>query len=312
MSAAGNKPNVQDLLKNLRSTDESLRKQGIFNAGEQKVKEAVPDLSKILKEDKDIVNRRNSARALGKIGDKAATSALSEALFDSDYYVKQNAAWSLGKLKDNRAVEPLLRLIKGGGAKVYSMSGADSKVETGAVDDAVKTDGMKYHDVQIKAVAALGEIGDEKAVGALINELSDEDGSVRCAILLSLGKIGSKQAVPKLIEVLNDTIWYVRRDAAVALGEIKDLRAIDALLDKVSDKYQEVAEESAKAIESIGKIGIAKAFLLRPKEPLIQAMIKKNFQVKQVLIDSLKEATNLEEDPIKREKLKAQITKLFP
>ena len=96
------------------------------------------------------------------------------------------------------------------------------------------------------------------------------------------------------------------------MKEIKDIRALDALLDKVSDKYQEVAEESAKAIEAFGKIGIAKAFLLKPKETLIQAMLKKNFQVKQELIDTLKEAANLEEDPAKRDKLKAQITRLFP
>jgi HEAT repeat protein len=303
---------IKNLISDLKKKNVSSRKQAVFKLGEMKAKDSVPHLLKLLKKEKDDVIRRNTTRALGKIGDKSAVNALCELLFDNDYYVKQNAAWSLGKLKDKRAVDPLLRLIKGGAGKIYTESGSQASVDNkDSGNELLKTEGMKYHDVQIKAIKALGEIKDEKAIEILSDELDEEEeGNVRCAIVLTLGKIGSKDAVPKLIEMLGDTIWYVRRDTAKALGLLGDLRAVDILVEKLEDKYLEVVEAAVNTLKKLGNLAISKAFILNPKNDSVKEMVKTNFKSKQDLLDSIKEIIELEDNPQKKEEYQKLISSL--
>ncbi|MBD3350149.1 MAG: hypothetical protein GF364_01530 [Candidatus Lokiarchaeota archaeon] len=303
--------NAKNWISDLEEGDTQAKKKALFNLGEMNVKAAVPQIIDLLKNDDDKVVRNNAARALGKIKDKSALNALCEALHDEDYYVRQNAAWALGKLKDKRAIEPLLRLIKGGGAKVYKSSGAQRDVDQEQVTDTLKEEGMKYHDVQIKAIKALGDLGDEKAVGALIAEYDDDEAQIRCAISLALGKIKSKKATSALIRALSDPLWYVRRDAAIALGKIKDARAIDALINKLNDKYLDVAEKAARALSNIGKVAVAKSFLLKPKNEHVKKLIKNNFKGKKELFENLMKAADLEKDEQKRAQLKDKIKQIL-
>ncbi len=304
-------PQIQQWIQDLKNPDAEVRKNAVFSLGEERARSAVEGLIVLLPTEPNKVIRNNVARALGKIKDPKAVNVLSEALFDDDYYVKLSAAWALGKIKDKRAVQPLLRLIKGGGAKVFTMHGSESEIDQSQpVTDTLKTEGMKYMDVQISAIKALGEIRDETAVGGLVAELSDDAGQIRCAIALSLGKIGSKTAVPALIESLNDKIWYMRRDAAIALGQIGDIKAVEALIGKLQDPYTEVAEESVKAIESMGPGAVAKTFLLRPKDPKVQEMLKSVFQTKEDIISTLMEIAEKEEDLEKRARFKNKIKSL--
>ncbi|MBN2156079.1 MAG: HEAT repeat domain-containing protein [Candidatus Lokiarchaeota archaeon] len=306
-------PQIAQWICDLKNPNEDIRKKAVFSLGEKREKaaSAVSELIHMLPSEPNNVIRNNIARTLGKIGDPQAVNALSEALFEDDYYVKLNAAWALGKIKDSRAVQPLLRLIKGGGAKVYTESGSDSYVDQDKpVTETLKTEGMRYHDVQINAIKALGEIKDESAVGGLVAELNDDTGTVRCAVALSLGNIGSEKAVPALIEALNDKIWYMRRDAAIALGQIGDPRAVEALIHKLQDPYEEVVEESVKAIIHIGPAAVAKTFLLRPKDQRVQEMMKSIFQSRDEIIKALMEVAEKEEDLEKRARFKNKINSL--
>lgn len=306
-------PQIMQWIQDLKNPDDNIRKKAVFALGEKRAdaKPAISELIRLLPTELNKVIRNNMARALGKIADPQAVNVLSEALFDEDYYVKLSSAWALGQIKDNRAVQPLLRLIKGGGAKVFTMHGSESKVDQSQpVTETLKTEGMKYMDVQISAIKALGEIRDENAVGGLVAELSDEAGQIRCAIALSLGKIGSPKAVPALIESLNDKIWYMRRDTAIALGQIGDNKAVEALIGKLQDPYTEVAEESVKAIMNMGPGAVAKTFLLRPKDPKVQEMLKSVFQTKEEIIKTLMEIAENEQDLEKRARFKNKIQSL--
>ncbi|MHA1341978.1 MAG: HEAT repeat domain-containing protein [Promethearchaeota archaeon] len=304
------KGEIKRILSDLKSKDESKRKAAVFMAGEQRIKESVKLLIKILKEEKNKVIRNNAARALGKIRDPIAIDALTKALYDSDYYVRQSAAWALGKIGDRQAVKPLLNLIKDGGAKIYTSSGDATNVNVSMdnMTDILIEEGMKYHDVQIRAIQALGELKDETAIQPLINEFNDDEPQIRCAIALSLGKIGNKKAVPALINKLNDRWWYVRRDCAIALGKIGDLSALDALIEKLDDNYLDVAEKSAKAIEKLGKIAIAKAFLLKPNNEHIKKIVKSNFRSKQELKQIFIKIIDMEENEERKEEFKKKIS----
>lgn len=307
------------LLQNLKHEDVAERKKAVFAVGEKKIKDAVPILIELLEKDPDSVIRNSAARSLGKIADKAQTDpvieALNKALEDSDYYVKTNACWSLGKLKDPRAIPALMKMVDPK-QRIYTMGGDAKKIkgESGSnASENLKQEGMQFSDIIVKAINAIGEIGDKEGLPALFTALGDEeDGTVRCASCLALGKIGDPIAVPVLIKALEDKYWYVRRDAAKALLKFKDPRAAPALVNKLNDMYNEVKEFSLKALLEIGKpagLFIFQAYLKDTKNHLLQQFITKNL-TKDDIKGYLAELLEKEEDPSKKTIFQAYLQKL--
>jgi len=79
---------------------------------------------------------------------------------------------------------------------------------------------MKYSpDIQITAARRLGEIGDAKAVPALINAFESDCLDVRDEAAEALYKIG-ELAFPMLIDALKDNKLVVRDEAARTLGMV--------------------------------------------------------------------------------------------
>jgi HEAT repeat protein len=101
---------------------------------------------------------------------------------------------------------------------------------------------------------ALGEIGDARAVDALIEALKDEDSDVYWNSIDALVKIAKKDLglVDKLIKALRDEDSYVRISVAWALGEIGDASAVDALIEALRDEDSYVRESVAWALGAIG------------------------------------------------------------
>jgi len=67
-------------------------------------------------------------------------------------------------------------------------------------------------DPQVRADAArsLGEVGDERAVDALLAALHDPEETVRAAAAAALGKIGDPRAIPALTNLLEGKHWLQR------------------------------------------------------------------------------------------------------
>jgi hypothetical protein len=101
---------------------------------------------------------------------------------------------------------------------------------------------------------ALGEIGNARAVDALIEALKDEDSNVYWNSIEALVEIAKKDlgVVDKLIKALRDEDSYVRISVAWALGEIGDARAVDALIEALRDEDSYVRESIAWALGAIG------------------------------------------------------------
>ena len=51
---------------------------------------------------------------------------------------------------------------------------------------------------------ALGEIGDKRAVGPLLNALDDDNPSMRVIAIYALETLNAKEAVPRLTSLLDD------------------------------------------------------------------------------------------------------------
>lgn len=97
------------------------------------------------------------------------------------------------------------------------------------------------------AAEALGEIGDARAVEALIAALREKMPQAAEA----LGKIGDARAVEPLIAVLQSERADLRKTAMQALGRIGDARAIEPVVVLLQDRNKEVRTAAANALTSL-------------------------------------------------------------
>lgn len=137
---------------------------------------------------------------------------------------------------------------------------------------------------------ALGEIGNQRAVAPLINQLKDPDRMVRSNTLFILEKNfpdwGKNPAavalVPYLLKLLSDRISEVKIVAIGALSAIDDSRVTPALLRMLKDRNYRVKNRAVKALgdcsdPSVIKplIGMLKAVSKSTREEAVEALGKK-------------------------------------
>jgi HEAT repeat protein len=122
---------------------------------------------------------------------------------------------------------------------------------------------LKDKDWKVREAAsvALGQIGDPRAVAALIGML--EDSSAGKAAAQALVKIGTP-AVDPLIARLGDRNWNVHTLVIDALGQLGGPGAVEALIAVLNDRQDNAREPAARALSQIGDA--------RALEPLIAAL----------------------------------------
>jgi len=136
--------------------------------------------------------------AVVELGD-AAEPALIEGLSAADPTVAEFCAGALGGRSAKAALDPLLKALKTWPVRRYV------------------------------AAWALGEIGEPRAIPALVAALGDRDIEVAKYATRSLIKFG-KEATDALLKALADPAEQTRHYAVRALGEIQDPRSADTLL----------------------------------------------------------------------------------
>ncbi len=87
------------------------------------------------------------------------------------------------------------------------------------------------------------------AVAPLIAALNDDDERVRESAAGALRQIGDPRAIPALIEALNDRL--IASNAALALGNIRDPAAVPALIKALRDDSHHVPFQAAQALDRI-------------------------------------------------------------
>ncbi|MBN1330747.1 MAG: HEAT repeat domain-containing protein [Candidatus Heimdallarchaeota archaeon] len=119
---------LAQLLKNLRDRDGWVRSKAATRLGELKVKEAIDELTKLLKEDRDSLVRSHAAAALGDLGSEAkgAVNILVETMKkDQIVGVRLEAAVALGNIGDSTVIPELTKI---------AMEDEDIRVRSWAAD----------------------------------------------------------------------------------------------------------------------------------------------------------------------------------
>jgi phycocyanobilin lyase subunit alpha len=161
--------------------------------------------------------RRNSARALAKLGDTQAVPALLDCLTCTDYYVREAAAQALGGLGDQHCIEPISNLLEGGLSAAQPIPGCphlaqpyDAVLEAlGTLDAIDKISSIEpflahpFELVQYAAARAMYQLTKEERYGdRLITALSGDKLQLRRAALADLGAVGYLKAAEPVAQTL--------------------------------------------------------------------------------------------------------------
>lgn len=233
VSPSGESLTIEGAIANLTSTDRGQRYYAAWWLGRFRVRthEAVDALIATLSDESDLTPdggyplRRNSARALGKLGDVRAVGALTECLDCSDFYVREAAAQSLGMLGDRACVPKLLQLLEGGLEAAQPIPGCPHLAQP--------YDGI---------IEALGALQAAEAFSAIEPFLKHPIEIVQYAAARALYQLTQDPIYgDRLIAALTNDKLQLRRSALSDLGAIGYLPACDAIA-------QTLAENSLKLI----------------------------------------------------------------
>lgn len=192
-----------------------LRKSTLSPGAEIPVDQLVADLSS-----PEWPIRAASARAIGRLGERASIELLMTSLDDQSDLVRAVAVQALGTLGERAPVEPLVRALH------------DSSWR-----------------VRAAAVLALGRMGDLVPIDELAALVGDEDESVCIAALQVLGAMGERAPTETLILGLNDQDWAVREAAALALGNWGYRAPLGPLVAALQDKDSSVRAAARRALQ---------------------------------------------------------------
>ncbi len=92
----------------------------------------------------------------------------------------------------------------------------------------------------------------ETTIESLIQDLADQNVSVKVNAVKNLVEIG-EPAVEPLIQALENDNPKIRENAAQALGKIGDERAVDPLIELLADEHEEIQKTAQDALANIGE-----------------------------------------------------------
>jgi HEAT repeat protein len=171
------------------------------------------------------------AKELATVADAQVLTAIEPLLRDDDRHVRANVAFVFARADDRRGFEALSailvdrsdRPIAQGIAAAGSFNPAEprwwlaSQIHAdryyavhvlGELKDSRGADILipllGDPEVNYHVAWALGQIGDRRAIGALITTLEDRDALVRVSAIEALDALNAKEAMPQLFRLLND------------------------------------------------------------------------------------------------------------
>lgn len=213
---------------------------------EQEIEALIQDLNAL-----NVSVKADSVKTLVKIGEPAV-EPLIQVLGAEDPDIRENAAATLGKIKDERAVQPLIKLLTDEEWEVEK-GATDALIAIGepAVEPLIEILQDKNEDVylQMKVVAVLAGIKDERAIQPMIQALKEKP-ELQADLGYNLGLMG-EPAVEPLITALGDEDSSVRVRAAEALGRIGNKRAVEPLSTALNDEDETVRVFAKLGLKSI-------------------------------------------------------------
>jgi HEAT repeat protein len=203
------------------------------------------------------------AQALAEAADASTVDPLIKLLNDADVEVVREAAAGLGRTGDPRAAEPLFAMLQKNPSMRQSVLDSISR-STGAPDIAKLMTGSISVDLKRSLVGLLKDSHDPRVVDVFASLLQDADEDIRTTSALALADLGDARAVPALLPLVKHEDRTTALDALDALALIAKPPVGEALVPLLKDSA--VASRKAGLLKAIGKSGATSAGAAVAKE----------------------------------------------
>ena len=228
--------------------------------------------------------RAAAVRFYGENGDRRHASKIAGLLFDDNRFVRSAAAETLGKFGDHSAIAPLIQLLTQqapGGEPSKTLGGVNPTVVIGVGRDTL-LDFITHEVVRHKqeAIRILGDMRATEAVNVIVaSGLRSTCPELRSTSAYALGQIGDKRAVGPLVEILRDyyTVFVpeISSEGMIELGNSK-------ISNSVRHDFERAIRFRATAVAALGKLGDPAAVPV-----LRQALRDTNADVRAAATDAL-------------------------
>jgi HEAT repeat protein len=206
----------------------------------------------------DPVRRSRSAEVLGNLARRESVPPLCGLLSDPDPDVRAVATRALGRIGDSAATQPLLGAVAGRrGIPPPLVAHAVLRLGTGAQPGLIAACDHFDPWVRATAVEVLGLAGAVTAADRVVRLLAEEtDTEVRVRACTALGRMGTRSALAPLIEAAGSTAPAgVGPATAQAMGELGAAAAAPALAALLHEPHHHVAHAAAQSLLRLGAAG---------------------------------------------------------
>ncbi len=222
-----------EILKSFDSSESDQLREAAFLAGEKRMKEAVPNLVKLLGSN-NLGVQEAAEYALRQIRGPEVVNALIP-LLSSDETPIRNMSMDILREVGKDSIEPLKVLLIGDDPDIRifmaDILGSSEKFEAmQPLSEALLRD--PEVNVRYQAAMSLGNLGFPEAASVLNQALSDEEW-VQFAVIESLTKIKSESSIMALVKALDRASDLVASMIIEALGEFANVKAVPMLSKKL-------------------------------------------------------------------------------
>ena len=226
----------------------------------------VPTLEGLMRDGNQHV-RRNAAQALGTFRAPSSIVVLLKAMVDENPAVREAAENALVKVDEDllpqhassalpltlEALQSEDWMIRASACRALRMARAAEALDP--LLDLLSRESACG--VLTEAEAALGVLGDARAVPALLGLLSDRGWDIRCEAIVALGRIGDARGHRPVTRALKDREAGVRRAAAASAARLnlRDGRTLRGLRKLLDDRVSAVRKEACHTLGTLRDAG---------------------------------------------------------
>ncbi len=267
--------------------------------------------------DENEFSRRAAVEILNEVGNANSVKYLLQAVQDEDWWVRARASDALARIGGPRVVDAVLELVRDKDEDIRraAIEILNTTRDPRAVDHLIACTKDEDWWVSERAADALADMGNDKAVPALVDMLQGREKSLP-VVLRALGQLGNHKILDKVIPFVQRPEKQIRVSAMAALAKLADERTADtvrAYIQQSADVQDEtVNREAVKALNELDKrfsttgsqptIATDPNALTRAPEPPAGAAAASRSQVAKTL---LVEQTKIE-DVIEEAKMEVQ------
>ncbi|MBU2515061.1 HEAT repeat domain-containing protein [bacterium] len=230
---------IQQLIEDLRSDDEKIRRYAAEDLGFGMHAEGVPHLAKGL-EDESIAVSEACADALIKIGGQEVAERIAPALASENVRLRNHASEIMNQLGES-AVPVLIKQLESPNhdVRIFAVENLvciSSPKSIGAFIKALDDDNVN---VAAAAAIGLGKVGEPDHLEVLKKYL-DFESWMRCSVLRGMGFLGNKKAIGSILPLIHDNDLMVKISAIQALATLADYNILPELLNLLKEESLEL------------------------------------------------------------------------